>query len=163
MNKTLPLVLLIAATSASAAGLNATDTGFLAKAVRGNNFEIEAAKLALQMSRSETNRAFARQMIADHTKLGAQVKAAVAQADPGMKLPMTVTYKQWDMLKALKASGRGFDRMYRTQMIGSHRETYALFNQYSQSRYANAGLRRVVAGAKPVVHMHWDHAFNLAQ
>ena len=163
MNKALPLALLIAATSASAAGLNATDTGFLAKAVRGNNFEIEAAKLALRMSRSETNRAFARQMIADHTRLGAQVKAAVAQADPRMKLPMTVTYKQWDMLGALRASGRGFDRMYRTQMIASHRETYDLFNRYSQSRYANAGLRRVVVAAKPVVRMHWDHAFKLAQ
>lgn len=163
MNKIIPLALLVAVTSASAAGLNATDTGFLAKAVRGNNFEVEAAKLALQMSRSETNRAFARQMIADHAKLGAQVKAAVAQADPRMKLPMTVTYKQWDMLKALKTSGRGFDRMYRMQMINSHRETYNLFNQYSQSRYANAGLRRVVSAAKPVVHMHWNHAFNLAQ
>ena len=94
MNKASPLALLVAAASASAAGLNATDTGFLARAVRGNNFEIEAARLALRMSRSETNRAFARQMIDDHTRLGAQVKAAAAQAGPRMKLPMTVTYKQ---------------------------------------------------------------------
>ena len=67
------------------------------------------------------------------------------------------------MLGALRASGRGFDRLYRTQMIASHREIYALFNGYSQSRYADAGLRRVVVTAKPVVRMHWDHAFKLAQ
>lgn len=163
MKKVMALGLLLASASASAAGLTGTDTAFLAKAVRGNNFEIEAAKLALKMSRSEFNRTYARQMIADHTMLGAQVKAAVMNAAPGMQLPTTVTYKQWDMLQALKASGRGFDNLYRRQMISSHRETYNLFNAYSHSQNANRGLQQVIVAAKPKVHMHWNHAFNLAQ
>ncbi|WP_135228988.1 DUF4142 domain-containing protein [Deinococcus fonticola] len=156
------LLLSLLAASSSATALSATDTTFLAKAVRGNNYGIEAAKLALKMSRPAVNRNYARQMIADHAALGAQVKAAVIRATPGMKLPVTVTYKQWDMLQALKTSGWNFDRLYRQQMINSHRETYNLFNRHSQSEAANPGLRAVITAAKPKVHMHWNHAFNLA-
>ncbi len=155
------LMLLLSPASASAAGLSSTDRVFLANAVRGNNYEVEAAKLALRMAHNAADRAYARMMIMDHQKLGARVKAAVMRADPAMKLPNTVTYKQWDMLKQLRQSGRNFDRVYRQQMVASHNQTYQLFDKYSRSMRANPGLQSVIGGAKPTVRMHWNHALSL--
>ncbi|THF89032.1 DUF4142 domain-containing protein [Deinococcus sp. KSM4-11] len=161
MKRTLMLLAVLSTSTASAAGLTMTDTSFLAKAVRGNNFELQAAKLAVNMGRTAAVRTYAAKMIADHTKLGAGVKAAVMQLDPMMKLPTTVTYSQYDMLTVLKRSGRNFDALYRKDMVASHAQTYALFNTYSKSRAASLPLRTTVMNAKPTVKMHWDMALML--
>ena len=161
MNKTLTLALL-GGISAASAQINPIDTNFLAKAVRGNNYEIEAAKLALRRSNAPAVREYAQMMINQHTRLGQDVKAAVRRAGSMMALPVTVTYSQADMLKALRDATRGnFNNVYRQQMIASHEQTLALFKTYANSRYSNLQLRRVVQAAIPTVQMHLKHAYNL--
>ncbi len=155
------LVLLSSLATASAAGLTATDRVFLANAVRGNNYEMQAARLALRMSAAPDVRHYASMMLRDHRKLGANVKWAVAQADPAMMLPKTVTYKQADMLRNLRLSGRNFNMVYRQQMVKSHNETYQLFDKYSRAMQANPVLQNTIRAAKPTVRMHWDHALQL--
>lgn len=151
----------LAVASAATMMLSSTDKTFVPKAVMGNRFEIEAAKLATGMSMSSEAKAYAQKMITDHTKLGASVKAAVMKADPGMMLPGSVSPAQQKMLDALKAAGKNFDALYRKDMDASHGETYALFQKYSRAAGANAGLKTVVKGALPTVKMHWDMARKL--
>ena len=166
MNKNLLLTALIlgtATTLATAATmtLSSIDKAFVPKAAMGNQFEIEAAKLATSMSMSSEVKSYAQKMITDHTKLGASVKAAVMKADPSMMLPSSVSPAQQKMLVALKAAGKNFDALYRKDMDVSHAETYALFQKYSKAADANAVLQTVVKGALPTVKMHWDTAKKL--
>ncbi|ULH15968.1 DUF4142 domain-containing protein [Deinococcus sp. KNUC1210] len=162
MNKLLSTALLLTFTSASAASmLSRTDTTFLPKAAMGNTFEIRAAKLALTMSKSAAVQRYANMMIADHSKLGANVKVATMKADPSMMLPAGVSAPQQQMLDQLKRAGMNFDNLYKAQMIASHAQTYQLFWQYSRSRAANRNIRAVIRGALPTVKMHWDDAKRL--
>jgi len=162
MKKMLILTALVMGTTASAAMmLTSTDKAFVPKAAMGNQFEIEAAKLAQTMSMDTKVKSYAAKMITDHTKLGAQVKAAVMKADPNMRVSATVSPAQQKMLDALKASGKSFDSLYKKNMETSQAETYALFQKYSASMDANANLKAVIKGALPTVKGHLDMAKGL--
>jgi len=162
MKKILMLTALVLGASASAAPLMTnTDKAFIPKAAMGNQFEIEAAKLAQATSMDAEVKSYATKMITDHTKLGMQVKAAVMKVDPTMKVPSKVSPAQQKMLDALKASGKNFDSMYKKDMEASHAETYALFQKYSASMNANTNLKMVIKGALPTVKGHLDMAKGL--
>ncbi|WP_424949962.1 DUF4142 domain-containing protein [Deinococcus sp.] len=163
MNTRILMTALALGTTAAAAAmmLSSTDKAFVPRAAMGNQFEIEAAKLADSMSMDAKVKTYAQKMIADHTKLGADVKAAVMKADPSMMLPMSVSPAQQKMLDALKAAGKNFDGLYKKDMEASHAETYALFQKYSASADANAELKTVIKGALPTVKMHLDMAKTL--
>lgn len=162
MKKALILTALVMGSAASAAMmLTGTDKSFVPKAAMGNQFEIEAAKLAQSMSMDSKVKAYAQKMITDHTRLGADVKTAVKKADPAMVVPATVSPAQRKMLGALKVSGKNFDSLYRKDMEASHAETYALFQKYSAAANANPDLKAVVRGALPTVKSHLDMARGL--
>ncbi len=163
MKRTFVLTALVLGATASAATmmLSSTDKTFVPKAAMGNQFEIEAAKLAVDMSMDAKVKAYAQKMITDHTKLGTAVKGAVMKADPNMMVPTNVSPAQQKMLTALKASGSNFDEMYKADMVASHAETYALFQGYTKSMNANAALKTVIKGALPTVKMHLDMAKGL--
>jgi len=152
---------LSATATAASMMLTSTDKAFVPKAAMGNQFEIDAAKLALTMSMDAKVKTYAQKMITDHTKLGTEVKAAVKQADPSMMVPTAVSPAQQKMLDALKASGKEFDAMYKKDMLSSHKETYALFQKYSASSSANMELKTVIKSALPTVKGHLDMAQGL--
>ena len=163
MNLKMFLTALALGATASAATmvLGTTDKAFVPKAAMGNQFEIEAAKLATGMSMDAKVKAYAQKMITDHTKLGAQVKAAVMKADPNMMIPVAVSPAQQKMLDGLKAAGKNFDSLYKKDMEASHAETYALFQKYAATMDANPGLKAVIKGALPTVKMHLEMAKTL--
>lgn len=145
-------------TFAQTNALNATDQAFVMKAGMSNTFEIEAAKLARSLGQTPQVKAYAERMIADHTRLGAQVSAVTTKAQPPLTPPMTVNGKQQAMLSVLRTAGSMFDMKYKEFMIASHAETLALFEKYSANTGTNMMLRQVVKGAIPTVRMHLDMA-----
>lgn len=86
--------------------LTAIDKSFVQKAAMGNQFEIEAAKLAQTMSMDAKVKAYSHKIITDCTKRGADVKAAVKKADPATMVAATVSPAQQQLLGALKAGGK---------------------------------------------------------
>src|ERR1700740_2946036 len=65
----------------SAATLGSHDTGaFVDGAGQGDMYEIQAAKIAEQKSKSADVKAFAKMMVADHTALEAEMKPLIAKA-----------------------------------------------------------------------------------
>ena len=143
-------------------GLGRTDTAFLAQATRGNTFELKAAQIALTRSGSASVQRYARQMIADHTKLGSAVKATVGRLSPRTPVPTTVYSSQAAQLSALQSAGpRTFNRLYRSDMIASHAATYALFSKYDSSRSANRTMRSIIRTATPTVKVHLNMAYTL--
>ena len=135
-----------------------SDQVFVTKAGQGNLFEIDAAKIALSLGQTPAVKAYAQQMITDHTKLGAEVKAAISGTN--LMLPTTVSPAQQMQLNALKASKSNFDAQYRLMMVMSHYDTYTVFQSYVKVGHTPP-LQRVIEGALPVVKMHWDMAGQL--
>lgn len=163
MNKLVVLMGLLAgtATAATMSTLTETDKTFISKAGMGNQFEIEAAKLAQTQSTDPAVKAYALKMIADHTKLAASLTTAVKRADPSMTVPTDVSAAQQKMLDVLKAAGKNFDALYKKDMTTSHAETYTLFQTYTASKVANIDLKGVVKAALPTVKGHLDMAKGL--
>ncbi|HYG27749.1 MAG TPA: DUF4142 domain-containing protein [Caulobacteraceae bacterium] len=121
-------------------------------------YEIEAGRLALQMSTNANVRAFAQQMINDHTASTAQMAAAMQSV--GMNPPPpTLTADQTARLNNLRTAGTGFDAMYLADQVAAHQEGLALH----QACAANAGapIANVSAGLVPHIQNHLAQAQTL--
>ncbi|MBW8735058.1 MAG: DUF4142 domain-containing protein, partial [Asticcacaulis sp.] len=66
-----------------------TPQDFATKAFNANTLEIESSKLALKTSKNKDILAFAKQMVADHTKAGTAFKAAAGKAS-GVTVPTAI-------------------------------------------------------------------------
>ena len=132
--------------------------GFLAHAGSANQYEIEAAQLALQASANPGVRNLANMIVADHTALGQQVAAAAASAGLTPPPPMLLPPEQ-AMLDQLRAAGTGmnFDMLYQQQQITAHQQAIQLMQNYAASGDVPA-LQTVASGAIPVMQRHLQMA-----
>lgn len=143
--------------SMSAATMGSHDTGaFVENAVRGNMYEIDAAKIAEQKSKDADVKKFAKQMVTDHTKLGNEMKPVIAKA--GQTAPTDLDQRRKGMLDNLKAAGAAdFDKTYMDQQVAAHDETLTLLQGYSKNG-SDAGLKEAAGKALPMVQHHDDMA-----
>ncbi|ALN71460.1 MULTISPECIES: DUF4142 domain-containing protein [unclassified Aureimonas] len=126
---------------------------FVRMAVSSNMFEIESSKLALEKSSSAEVKRFAQHMIDDHTKAGADLKAALA-AGPKSDLPSRLDPKHEQMLEQLRAaSGAQFSALYLQQQLAAHDETIGLFQGYSQNGETGP-VKTFAAQTLPTLEMH---------
>jgi putative membrane protein len=139
----------------AAAAMKVETPKFVEMVASSNMFEIESSKLAEQKSQSEDIKAFAEQMIADHTKAGEDLKAT------GQTPPMKYAPKHAGMIKLLEAAdGADFDALYLDMQAQAHMEAVMLFRTYS----ASGDDEKVVAFAKktlPTLEMHMAHVKEL--
>lgn len=128
--------------------------GFLAHAGSANQYEIEAAQLALQASANPGVRNLADVIIADHTALGQEVVAAAASTGLPPPSPVLLAFDQ-AMLDHLRAGGTGlaFDQLYQQQQISAHQQAIALMRNYATNGNVPA-LRTVAANAIPMMQKH---------
>jgi putative membrane protein len=122
-------------------------------------YEIEAGRLALQMSQNASVRSFAQMMIDHHTQTSAQMGAAlqsINMAPPPAQLTPDLTNR----LNLLRTAGTGFDAMYLQDQVVAHQEALALH----QACAANAGppVAAVSAAAVPIVQSHLNQAQALS-
>jgi putative membrane protein len=136
--------------------------GFLAHAGSANQYEIDAAQLALQASANPGVRNLANVIVADHTAMGQQVAAAAASAGITPPPPSLLPAEQ-AMLDQLRASGSGasFDSTYLQQQITAHQQAIGMMQNYAASGDVPA-LRNVAAGAIPVMQKHLSMAQQLS-
>lgn len=126
-----------------------------------NMAEVETGKIALQKSQNAEVKAFAQQMVDDHTKGLDEVKA-VAQAK-NVTLPSEPDAKHKAMAKKLQAmSGEKFDHAY-MEMAGvkSHKEAHALVVK-TQSSAKDADVKGLAAKLQPTIDQHMGHVEQLA-
>ncbi len=163
MFKKLAVITAIAAGLApmALAQLSTTDKAFVTKTARANNYEIQAAQLAQNMSKNDAYKTYAQMMIDDHSKAGEDLKAAVAKADPSFQLPSDVSPADQTKLDTLKNAKNYFDVKYRLQMIQGHAVLHSFFQDYLQGANNNADVKAVIASIQPAVQKHWDEAKKL--
>ncbi len=125
---------------------------FATKASVGNTFEVDESQLALKQASSTKVKAFARMMIADHTK--AEKKLQAAAKTSGANVAMSLDDPHQAMVTALQGkTGADFDKAYVADQVQAHTETAALLTDYKKSG-TDAKLKAWTTATLPAVEMH---------
>jgi predicted outer membrane protein len=142
-----------AGATAAAGTMNKADQKILMKLAQGNIDEIEAAKLAQSKSQHAEVKAFAQQMIDDHTKALADVQALAQQK--GVTLPTEPDAKHKSMASKLeKLTGDAFDKSYMSHAgVADHREMHNML-QKDEKKAKDADLKALISKLTPVVEQH---------
>jgi putative membrane protein len=132
---------------------------FVKEAASSNTFEIRSGRIALASAESGAVKAFARQMIEDHTKAASELAVAVRQAGADLDRGQHLEPRHEDRLEALSVvSGPEFDVRYTDMLLAAHDEALALFTAYAQ-RGDNHTLMAFAAGRRVTTLKH-RHMFG---
>jgi len=142
--------------------LAATSTpDFVSKASISNLYEIETSKLALKSATRDDVKAFAQQMIDDHTKAASEMKTALSGAS-AQDVPQGLDDSHKAALDALgKKTGAAFDGGYIAEQKTAHDDAVTLFSDYSKGG-DDPKLKDFAAKTLPTLVAHQQHVQQLA-
>ncbi len=150
------------AQSTPPAAVNAPDmqASFLQKVVRSNAFEIQTSQVALEKTTTADVRAFAQQMIDDHTKAKGELEVLLKSlniTEPSAALEPA----QIEQIKLMQANQNdAFDLIYINAQNNAHVEAVELFRNFSASG-SPPELRAWAAKTLPVLEQHLAHVQKL--
>jgi putative membrane protein len=136
-----------------------TDQEFLVKAIAANVAEIKLAEKALKESDNKDVRAFARQMIDDHTK----AKDSLMRVAKSMKVAVvegTEKDVRDTMSRLSKLRGADFDREYMSCMVKNH-EMFASMCKTWSTRAKDSELREIAGKMTTTAEEHLKKARSL--
>ncbi|MBU9294187.1 DUF305 domain-containing protein [Burkholderia multivorans] len=144
-----------AADSGIAKSPQGTDAEFVDKAALGGKTEVQASQLALKQAKSADVRAFAKRMVADHSKANAQLTKLAARK--GIK-PQAEQIADPDVEALRGKQGHDFDVAY-VAAAGpdAHRKTIALFEGEARDG-KDADLRAFAKSTLPTLKHHLSMA-----
>ena len=166
-----PVLATSGSTSSSTAGSSAststsakvTAPTFVQMAAMSDMFEIQSSQAALQKSQSADVKRFAQMMIDHHTKMSANLKAAVQQSKVDATIPTALSGEKAKMVQSMAGlSGTAFDRMYMQAQVQGHQETLALMRTYAQNG-DNAVLKQFAQQGAPIVQEHLEMAQKMSK
>jgi putative membrane protein len=127
---------------------------FVTKASGSNMFEIESSQIAVGKAESPDVKAFAERMIADHTKAGEEMKAAVQASNAGLTMPTAMDTEHQAKLTTLSAAtGADLDTQYVQMQVAAHDEAVALFTAYAEGG-DNPALKAFAEKTLPTLKEH---------
>lgn len=129
---------------------------FLRKAVQGNAFEIQTSQLALERTNTPEVRAFAQQMITDHTK--AKDELAVLLKNLNITEPSAALEPaQIEQIKLMQGvQNDQFDLIYIPAQTNAHIDAVAAFREFSASG-SPPPVRDWAAKTLPTLEQHLAH------
>jgi putative membrane protein len=134
-----------------------TTSGFVHMASVSDQYEIQAAQLAMQRSQNQEVKNFAQRMATDHETTTRQLQGLV-QNISSVQVTTALDAKHTEMLTQLRnARGSDFDRLYMTQQIQAHQNAVDLFHNYSQAG-DNAQLKQWASATLPKLQEHLQMA-----
>jgi putative membrane protein len=135
---------------------------FATDAAQSDAYEIVAAQDALAQSHNPRVRAFAQQMIDDHTRMDESLRQAVTASGLPMP-PGAMSSDQASLLSALQSlTGAEFDRTYARQQLLAHRQAIAVEQSYA-SAGSDANLRDAAQSALPMIQHHLEMAEQMRE
>jgi putative membrane protein len=136
---------------------------YVPNAAISDMYEIESSKLAEQKATSPAIKAFAKQMIADHTATTAKLKATLKTAKLDITPPSALDSRRQGMIDNLKAASAGdFDKAYLDQQTSAHREAITLHSGYAEDG-ENAPLKALATSAVPIIRHHLEMVQKIDQ
>jgi putative membrane protein len=140
----------------SALGITPKTEDFVKEAAVSDMFEIESSRLATTKGDAAT-KAFAAQMVTDHTKTSSELKTAVT-GDSGLQIPTALDDSHQSKLDKLKGlSGADFAKEYRSVQVSAHKSAVSLFKRYADGG-EDAKLKAWAAKTLPALQHHLEMA-----
>ncbi len=131
---------------------------FVRKGIEGGLVEIKLASLAKTRSSNPRVINFADMMIADHTKIGNELKQI--QSDKMIDEKDTIATDKQTMIDELAAkSGSAFDKAYMQMMVNDHKEDIELFKSVTNN--TSATMQKMAEKTLPTLQMHLDSAMAI--
>ncbi|MBM9402336.1 DUF4142 domain-containing protein [Gluconacetobacter azotocaptans] len=136
------------------------DATFVEKASATNTFEIATARLADTRSHNAKVKAFATQLVSDHS--ANQDKLSAIATQHGVTLPTDLSTDEEKTIDELKAeTGRKFDRDFLAVQVQGHTDALPLFQTEAQNT-TDADLKSYAAETAAAVQSHLNIAKNLS-
>ena len=146
----------------STLGISPTTQDFVKEAATSDMLEIAAAKIA-QTKGNADEKAFAEQMITDHTKTSADIKGLIASGDVKAELPTALDSSSQAKLDDLnKVTADKFAATYDPMQVSAHKDAVSLFERYS-SGGDNPKLKDWAGKTLPALKHHLDMAQKMDQ
>ena len=151
-----------AGTTAFAQASAPNDAQIAGIVVTANTVDIDAGKLAQKMSRNKEVKAFAKQMVTDHTGVNKQATALVKK--------LKVTPEDSDTSKSLKEGGdaniaklkglkgKEFDKAYIDNEVTYHQAVLDAVDKTLIPNTKNAELKNTLVKVRPAFVDHLEHA-----
>lgn len=146
----------------AACGEETDKEDFVRKATEAGQFEITSSELAQEKSKRDDVKAFAQQMITDHTAaskkldgLAAEVGVTLKDRGVGEKTEHTD-----DLEDLQKTTPDTFDREYIAKQEDAHEEAVKLFQGYAD-KGDDAKLKAFAAETLPTLKAHLEHVKKL--
>ena len=128
------------------------DLAFMNDAAPGGMVEVELGELAVKQAADKSVKQFGQQMVADHSKAGAELKQLASQKK--VMLPAELTPKQKETMEKLsKLKGADFDREYVKEMVADHEKDVAAFTGVAQNA-TDADVKSFAAKTLPTLTQH---------
>jgi putative membrane protein len=157
--------LLLASGIAAAQGAKPTDPQIAHIAYTAGDIDVKAAKLALQKSKNKQVRAFAQDMVRDHTAVNKQALALVKKLkvtpednDTSKSLTKGAADKQTELSKL---SGAAFDKAYVDNEVAYHKTVNGALQSTLIPSASNAELKDLLSTGLTIFQGHQQHAEHL--
>jgi putative membrane protein len=144
--------------TATSAQSSASAKEFVERAGTSGLAEVEMGELGAQKAKNGQVEAFAKRMVADHTK--ANQELVTASKGKGVQVPSSRT----DMHKAMvekfrqQDAGKNFDREYMAQMVEDHKAAVELFETAADDEKLDLDLRSYAKRMLPTLRDHLKQA-----
>ena len=137
------------------------DIDFASKATASNNFEIQAANIALVKSQDQNIKQYAQMIVDDHTAVGNELATLVKNKNWQLSTPDNQNYPQLvDQLN--NADPANFDRTFADMMAQSHQDAITLFKDASTgTATTDPELRKFATDKIPAFQKHLDQLKNM--
>ncbi len=155
--------LFLAATGAAAQAPN--DAQIASIVVTANQVDIDAGKLAKSKGQAKDVKAFAKQMIADHTGVNKKAVALVTKLkvkpedNPTSQSLKSGGAENVASLKKLK--GTAFDKAYIDHEVTYHQQVLDAIDKTLIPSAQNADLKALLVAVRPAFVGHLEHAKNI--
>jgi putative membrane protein len=146
----------------STLGIAPKTEDFVKEVAVSDMFEIESSKLA-QTKGNATDKAFASQMVTDHTKTSTELKGLVSGGKVKAEIPAAMDASHQSKLDKLKGlSGADFDKQYASDQVSAHKDAVNLFERYAKGG-DNSDLKSWAGKTVPALKHHLDMAQKLSK
>jgi putative membrane protein len=142
---------------------NVDTATFIKMVASANEFEIQSSQLIKKANAPSEVKAFAEQMISDHTKAGEEFKAALQDVDQTASTSASLLQaKEQQALERLKAARADqLPAMYIEAQLKAHQKAVALFSNYATSG-GDPVLKEFAKKTLPTLEQHLAHVTELA-
>ena len=132
---------------------------FVAQAVEDSIAEVELCELALQKCASEEVKAFAQQMIEEHSRMGTQLETLAG--DKKIDMPKDLDSKHKAAMRQMeKLSGDEFDRAFMQHNAKEHENDIKVFRHYAQNESDDA-IRTLAENGAQMLEKHLQMARDI--